>query len=72
MIAGEGGGNRLRFGWGGVGVGVPAGEEGGLSGFDGATTGFRGEGGAVVVLDWKRRRCEVAGRSGNWECNGMG
>ena len=69
VIAGEGGGKRLRFGWGGAGVGVPAGEEGGLSGFDGATTGFRGEGG-VVVLEWKR--CEVAGRSGDWECNGMG
>lgn len=71
VMAGEGGGKTGRMEGGGAGTGVSAGEVGGLSGFDGATTGFRGEG-PVVVLRWKRRRCEVAGRSGNWECKGMG
>lgn len=72
VIAGDEGGKTGRLGGGGAGeAGVPAGEEGGLSGFSGATTGFRGEGHAVV-LGWKRRRLEIAGRSGNWECKSMG
>lgn len=73
VMAGEAGGKTGRVGGGGAvsGTGGSAGAEGGLSGLDGATTGFRGEGRAVVLV-WKRRRCEVAGRSGNWECKGMG
>lgn len=64
VIAGEGGGKTGRLGGAAAGMS-------GLLGLDGATRGFRGEG-PGVVLRWKRRRCEVAGRSGNWECKGMG
>lgn len=71
VLAGEEGGKTGRLGGGGAGTGAPAGEEGGLSGFSGATTGFRGRG-PVVVLGWKRCRCEATWRSGNWECKEMG
>lgn len=47
VIAGEGGGKTGRLG--GSGTGVPVGGEGGLSGLDGATTGFRGEGPVFVL-----------------------
>lgn len=71
VIAGEGGGKTGRLGGGGAVAGGSAGVEGGSSGLGGTTTGFKGEGRGVVLV-WKRRRCEVAGRSGNWECKGMG
>jgi len=71
VIAGERGGKTGRLGGGGAGGRVSAGEEGGSSGLEGATTGFRGEGRSGVLV-WKRRRCDVAGRSGNFECKGMG
>lgn len=75
VMAGEGGGKRRRVGGGGsgagsgAGAGDAAGEEGGLSGFNGATTGFTGVEAGVVL---KRRRCEAAGRRGSWECSGAG
>lgn len=72
VIAGEEGGKTGSVRGGGAGTGVSAGEEGGLSGFDGTTTGFRGDGAAVAVRVWKRRSCEVVWRSGDWGCSGMG
>lgn len=65
VIAGEGGGKTGRLGAGEEGTGGSAGLEGSSSGLGAATTGFRGEGRGVVLV-WKRCRCEVAGRSGNW------
>lgn len=67
VLAGEGGGNTGTEG-GVAGTGVSA---GGLSGFDGTTMGFRGNG-PGIFLGWERCRCEATWRSENWDGKEMG